>query len=109
MKFNVHVVADAERDILDLFEYVARSGSPLNARRLIDKLEESILSLEDMPERGHFPPELRRINVFDYREIHVKIYRIIYRITGSDVFVHCVLDGRRDLHDLLERRLIRWR
>ena len=31
----------------------------------------------------------------------------IYQIEGQTVFVHCVLDGRRDLQELLERRLLR--
>jgi len=41
------------------------------------------------------------------REIHVKVYRIMYQITGDDIFVHCILDGRRDIQDLLQKRLLR--
>ena len=36
-----------------------------------------------------------------------KPYRIIYQIVGRKVFIHCVLDGRRNLQDILERRLLR--
>lgn len=108
MKFNVHVVADAEQDIFEIFYYVSSSGSPLNAERLLNELEHTIISLENMPERGHTLPELRRIGVYGYREIHLKVYRIIYEIIGNDVFVHCVLDGGRDIQDLLQQRLIRF-
>jgi hypothetical protein len=38
---------------------------------------------------------------------HLKVYRIIYQIVGLDVFVHAVLDGRRDIQELLYQRLIR--
>lgn len=34
---------------------------------------------------------------------------IIYQVIGSDIFVHCVLDGRRDIQDMLQQRLSRWR
>ena len=37
----------------------------------------------------------------------VKPYRIIYRIEEDTVTVLAVLDGRRDLEDLLLERLIR--
>ena len=106
MKFNVHVVEDAEQDLFEIYHYVALSGSPLNAEKLLDQLEQAIISLEHMPERGHIPPELKRISVYEYRQIHFKVYRIIYQIINSNVFVHCVLDGRRDLQDLLQQRLL---
>jgi toxin ParE1/3/4 len=52
-------------------------------------------------------PELERIGVCGYREIHFKPYRIIYQIAGQKVFIHCVLDGRRAMQEILERRLLR--
>jgi toxin ParE1/3/4 len=54
-------------------------------------------NLFGMANRGHTPPELERIGIYEYREIHYKPYRIIYQIIESDVYVHCVLDGRREL------------
>jgi toxin ParE1/3/4 len=107
MKSRVHVVRDAEEDMLDICRYVVFSGSPSNAEKLLDEFEHAITSLENLPERGHIPPELKRVNVHGYREIHVKVYRIIYQIIGPDVFVHCFLDGRRDIQDLLQERLLR--
>jgi toxin ParE1/3/4 len=107
MKYRVHVVRDAEEDMVQIWRYVALSGSPGNAGKLLDELEHAIASLEGIPERWHIPPELKRVSVHAYREIHVKIYRIIYQIIGSEVFVHCVLDGRRDIQDLLQERLLR--
>ena len=65
------------------------------------------MSLADNPERGRIPPELERIGVYEYLEIHVKAYRIIYQIIDNDVFIHCILDGRRDLLELLEYRILR--
>ncbi len=107
MKFKVHIIIDAEQDLFELYHYISTTGSPLNAERLLKELEQAIFNLEHMPERGHVPSELRRIGVYGYREIHLKVYRIIYEIIGNDVFVHCVLDGRRDLQDLLQQRLLR--
>lgn len=43
----------------------------------------------------------------DFREIHFKPYRVIYELVGNEVFVQLIVDGRRDLQRLLERRLLR--
>ena len=107
MKYKVYLVEDAELDILEIYSYVAENDSVEAADRLLDNIEKTIMKLESLPERGHFPPELERIGVLEYREIFYRPYRIIYHIIKSEVYVHCVLDGRRDLQDILQRRVLR--
>ena len=86
---------------------MAENDSREAADRLLGRLEEACRSLAKLPERGHLPPELGRIGVAPYREIDLAPYRIIYRISGTLVSVQSILDGRRDLADLLHRRLVR--
>jgi toxin ParE1/3/4 len=66
-----------------------------------------VLRLEKTPDRGHIPPELERIGVQEFREVFYKPYRIIYQIIGNNVYVHCILDGRRDMQDILQQRVLR--
>ena len=107
MKHQVLVIAEAEEDIFDIYKYVLRADGRNRADHLLAKLQETCQSLAEMPRRGHSPPELERVGVSGYREIHFKPYRIIYQIVGRKVFIHCVLDGRRNLQDILERRMLR--
>jgi toxin ParE1/3/4 len=106
MKYSVYFISDAEDDILEIYRYVARNDSVDKADYVLNKLEETCISLQLHAHRGHVPPELDRINVREYMEIHFQPYRIIYQISGKKVFIHCVLDGRRSLEDLLQRRLL---
>ncbi len=107
MKYRVHIISDAEEDIFEIYEYVARNDSPSRAGKLLDKIEECCYSLSGHPRRGHIPPELKRIDVYEFLEIHYKPYRIIYQIISNNVYIHCILDGRRDLDDLLREQLLR--
>ena len=107
MKYQVFLLKDAELDIQEIYEYVAINGSPSRADQLIDKLEEKCRSLTNYANRGHIPPELERVSIYSYLEIHYKPYRIIYQIIDIKVFIHCVLDGRRDLSELLYERILR--
>jgi len=106
-RYRVRIIEDAERDLIDIHTYIARHDSAANADYIVDQLETLCLSLADLPLRGHVPLELDRIGVTAYREVHFKPYRVIYQIVSQDVLVHSVLDGRRDLQSLLERRLVR--
>ncbi len=68
-----------------------------NAEYVFHEIEEACKSLSSLPDRGHIPPEPERIGVMNFKEIHFKPYRIIYEVMNKKAFVHCVLDGRRNL------------
>lgn len=107
MTFKVYIIEDAEHDIVNIYNYIARSDSIEKAEYFLKNIEEKCSSLNENPNRGHIPPELERVGIFEFREIHFKPYRIIYQIIGPKVYVHSVLDGRRELQKLLENRLLR--
>jgi toxin ParE1/3/4 len=101
------LLSEAENDILDIYRYVQLNDSEMAANSIFNNIEKTCYSLAEFPDRGHIPPELERIGIINYREIHYKFYRIIFEIVEKTVYIHCVLDGRRDMQQLLERRLIR--
>ena len=107
MKYEVFLIKDAEDDIFEIFTYILENDSEDNANQVYDKIKQTCLSLISFPDRGPTPPELERINVFNYKELHFKPYRIIYQVIEHKVYIHCVFDGRRDLQEILENRLFR--
>ncbi len=107
MKFKVNFVSSAEEDLFEIYQYVFFNDSEDNAEKLFSNLHEKCLSLQEYPYRGHVPPELDVLGVTDFLELHYKPYRIVYQVIEKIVFVHCVLDGRRDMQKLLQERLIR--
>ena len=107
MNYKIYLISDAEEDILEIYNYVLINDSRDKAEYLLSKIEETCFSLKKYPNRGHVPPELERIGIYNYKEIHYKPYRVIYEIAESTIYIHCVLDGRRSLQELLENRLLR--
>lgn len=107
MNFKVSFTENARQDLLEIFYYVAIHDSPQKAETLIQKLETLCSKLEKFPRRGHYPPELDLLSITLYREVHYGPYRITYQILEASVIIHCVLDGRRNLYDLLQKKLLR--
>lgn len=107
MKHSIRITEEAERDIIDIYYYVARTDSVESAEQLLKKLEQHCNSLAELSVHGHVPPELENIAIKDFLEIHFKPYRIIYQLINKTVYIHCVVDGRRDMQTLLEQRLLR--
>ena len=95
----------AAGDLGDIIDYVNRNSGAGPAGRLLNRIESRLVSLARFPARGHYVPELRDLGIREYREVRFKPYRMIYRAMDSRVIVYCIWDGRRDLRDLLLRRL----
>lgn len=107
MTFEVLLVESAERDLEELYDYVAESDGEGAAADLLDRFVEAFESLEELPRHGRIPPELADLGLNEFREIRFKPYRIIYTLEDEIVFVHVISDGRRDMRSLLTRRLLR--
>lgn len=104
--FRVQWSETAVRDLEELVSYVA-ADSAATAERILKKLESRAQSLKSSPARGRVVPELAHFGIRSWRELIVRPYRIIYRIDAGTVHVFAVLDGRRELEELLLERLIR--
>jgi toxin ParE1/3/4 len=106
MPFAVLLTNDAARDIEALYDYIALHDAPQKADNVLEQIEKAFSRLSEFPERGAYPKELAALGIREYREIFFKPYRIIYRIMDKDVYVLLIVDGRRDMQTLLQRRLL---
>ena len=106
MAFRVFLTNDAERDLEELYDYIAQHDSVEKAEHVLTRIEEIFNHLTAFPERGTFPKELLDIGIREYREVFFQPYRIIYRVLGERVYVCLIVDGRRDMQTLLQRRLL---
>ncbi len=93
------------RDLLQIVDYLG-DESLVVAFGLLDELEDKATSLKTNPHRCRLVPELGRFEVRNYRELLVGVYRVIYRVVGDTVFILGVFDGRRNLEDLILKRLL---
>ena len=106
MPFVVFLTAAAARDLEELYRYIARHDAPGKAEHVLTSIEKAFGSLSESPDRGAHPKELLALGIREYREIFFKPYRVIYRVVADTVYVLLIVDGRRDMQTLLQRRLL---
>jgi toxin ParE1/3/4 len=106
-KFKVLIDPQAKKDLQEIFFYFATNDSISAADKLLSTIEKTCCKLEQYPERGHIPQELRQTGIKRYLEIHYKPYRIIYEIENNIIYIHSILDGRRNIQEILSERLLR--
>ena len=109
--YEVVLTEDAELDLQELYDYIAEHDAPAKADHVLDCIEQLLASLAHMPERGAWTKELLELGIREYRETYFKPYRVIYRVIQTDksrmVYGYLIVDGRRDIQALLQRRMFR--
>jgi len=94
----------AKNDLKEILEYIAIDNR-LSALEIFQEIKQRASSLYTFPERGRVVPELLDQGILIYREIVVPPWKIIYRISDKFVYVLSVLDSRRNVEDILLKRL----
>ena len=98
----------AETDLIGIIEFIADENSS-TAKKILKKIKEKASNLFYMPEKGRIVPELLEQGIAEYHELIVTPWRIIYKMENKRVLVFSVLDARRNIEDILLRRLIELR
>lgn len=105
-RFEVLLTEGAEQDLASIYDYICEFDCVANANHVLDKLMDVAESLSKFPERGSYPKELIGLGIKEYHQTVFKPYRVIYRLTGSQVIIYLIADGRRDMQSVLARRLL---
>ncbi len=105
MKENYEVIWShtAENDLLKIIEYIAQHR-PGNALKILKKIKKQVGELHFSPEKCRIVPELYDQGISQYREMVISPWRVMYRLSGSKVYVLSVLDSRQNIEDILLRR-----
>ncbi len=104
-KYNVTWANVAENDLKNIIEYIAED-SPQNALKILNKIRQKASDLYTLPERGRIVPELQDQGLFQFRELIILPWRLIYRISERKIFVLSVIDSCRNVEDILLKRLL---
>ena len=104
---SVVISQDAERDLQDIFDFIASHDSVAHAEKFLCELERVVLSLDRHAARGVVVPELAALGMQHYRQLNAKPYRLIYQLRDAQVFVVLIAHARRDMQSLLQQRLLR--
>ena len=103
--YEIAVAPAARADLASILDYVAVESSPSAADMVLEGILRVIRDLASFPGRGSVPREIDPETAVDYRQVFFHKYRVIYAVAGRSVEVLVIADGRRELADLLRRRV----
>jgi toxin ParE1/3/4 len=93
-------------DLEDIIEYISADSINIAIEKYT-LIRNATNELKKYPEKGRIIPELEKNNIRKYREIIVKPWRIMYKREQKIVYIMAIIDGRRNIEDILMRRNLR--
>ncbi len=106
MTYTVEFSTGAKQDLFKIYRYIKDTGKPETAKNFAAQIKKACLSLSENPERGHFPQELNGLSGMLCRQIVLKNYRIIYQVLGKVVVISGIIDGRRQIREVMRQRVL---
>jgi len=104
--FKVFWTHEATIDLQEIIEYISQDRIS-SARSFYKAIKTKCSKLVANPQKHRIVPELSDVSIRNYREIIHTPYRIIYKLTKSEIFIIAVVDCRRDFESFIFNRLIR--
>jgi plasmid stabilization system protein ParE len=104
-KYSVILSKPAEIDLYEIIDFYEPKNRGF-AIELYKRIKSRILELSTIPERGRQVPELEQQGILSYRELIEGNYRIVYSIVETQVAVHAIVDSRRNLEEILMKKIV---
>mgnify|MGYP000849914591 FL=1 len=106
MKKKIVWSQDASDDLIDIVTYIKEKSGKNIATEIYQRIITHVEKIDIFPEGGRVVPELISIGVLDIREIIENPWRVFYRITSTEVQIISVIDGRRNIEEILYKKVI---
>jgi plasmid stabilization system protein ParE len=107
MTCQVVILRQAEQDLRELRGYLMKTFGQAVWQSSYADIKAAILNLAAFPYSGAIPEALEQLQLVQYRQIISGSNRIIYEVREKTVYIHLVVDCRRDMKSVLMRRLLR--
>ncbi|MCA1950117.1 MAG: type II toxin-antitoxin system RelE/ParE family toxin [Treponema sp.] len=106
MKKKIVWSQDASDDLFDIVSYIKEKSGTTIAYEIYQRIINHVEKIDLFPESGRVVPELISIGILDIREIIEAPWRIFYRVTESEIQIISVIDGRRNIEEILYKKVI---
>lgn len=107
MAYKVHILQSAKLDLKDIKSYVVKDFGVEVWNDKYSNIKKIVSQIEQNPFAGSVPDELRNLDMPQYFQRLSGMSRIIYEVRNEDIYIHLFVDQRRDLTEVLYKRLIR--
>lgn len=97
---------NASLDLIEIVSYIKNYSGNKIAKGIYTKIKSEVEYIVDFPKAGIVVPELVDIGITNIYQIIVSPWKIYYKVIENRILVLSVIDGRRNLEEILYKKII---
>jgi toxin ParE1/3/4 len=106
MAYKIIWSKDAGEEFVEIISWYKYNVGKNVAQKIYLKIKSRIKKLKEMPGIGRQVQLLKDIGINGYRQIIQDHWIIYYRVEGENIHIISVIDGRRNLEEILYKKII---
>jgi toxin ParE1/3/4 len=106
MQYKINWSKDAGEEFIEIISWYKYNAGKNIAQKIYSKINAQIKKLKKMPGMGKPAQILKDIGVNDYRQIVQDNWIVYYKVEGQNVNILSIIDGRRNLEEILYKKFI---
>ena len=103
---NIIWTEDAAEDLIDIVAFQKAKYGSDRARKVYDSIQNAIHSISNFAQKGRVVPELVTLGITSYNEVIHSPWRILYKISNDSIYITSLIDGRRNVEEILYKKVI---
>lgn len=104
--YGIKWTKDAASDFEEILSYIKYRTGKTSAKIQYDRVIINVEKLKVFPDQGKISEDLRSIGIVSIHEIVETPWRIFYKIEDDTVYILSILDGRRNIEEILYKKVI---
>jgi toxin ParE1/3/4 len=106
MKYKIIWSKDAGEELIEIITWYKYNAGKNTAQKIYSRINAQIKRLKDMPGIRKPVQLLKDIGINDYRQIIQEHWIIYYKVERECIKIISVIDGRRNLEEILYKKII---
>lgn len=97
---------DAEESFNEILEYLMEKSGESITRKIYDRIISKIDLLSSVSFKSKVSQDLKDIGINDVYELTESPWRIFFKLRNNEIIVLLILDGRRNVEEILISKVI---
>lgn len=97
---------DARDELMKIISYIKRNSGKINAEKVYNKICDEIKKVSSNAAGRRVSPILKKFGIRDIHEMIITPWMIYYRVDGNVMKIISIIDGRRNLEEILYQKIM---
>jgi toxin ParE1/3/4 len=106
MKHEVIWSKDAGDELIEIISYIKYNTGKITAEKIYKKITNEIKKVSENPGARRVSPLLKGFGIIDIHQFNIHPWVIYYRVRKDTMEIITIIDGRRNLEEILYKKII---